>query len=302
MREMDARTITLALRGKWHGRYGVAFCPAHANSRTPALTLSGGRDGRLLAHCKAGCAFEEVAAALRSNGLLGASGGFSTRLSAAETAKRLAEERAEREKRIRQAQQTWAETVPIEGTLGERYLRARAISGPLAPSLRFHPSCWHKSARRFPALVAAVLNDGKFVGVHRTYLAEPGSKAETDPVKAMLGAVSGGAVPLSDGSGALVVAEGIETSLSLRDGLTALSPRVWAALSTSGMAGLQLPSWPGELAVAPDSDAAGRKAAEELARRAWGLGWHVRIIEPPHEGDWNDAAKTNCGFAPEVQP
>lgn len=34
----DAKTITAALGGHWHGGYGAAFCPAHPNIRTPALS------------------------------------------------------------------------------------------------------------------------------------------------------------------------------------------------------------------------------------------------------------------------
>ena len=61
----DARTMTEALRGRWFGSYGLAFCPAHHNDRTPALSLTDGDDGRLLAHCFAGCAFGDVLDALR---------------------------------------------------------------------------------------------------------------------------------------------------------------------------------------------------------------------------------------------
>ena len=42
-------------------------------------------------------------------------------------------------------------------------------------------------------------------------------------------------------AGPLVVAEGIETGLSLADALESHWPRVWAALSASGLAGLRLP-------------------------------------------------------------
>ena len=38
----DARTITAALGVRWHGGYGLAYCPVHKNTRTPALSLSDG--------------------------------------------------------------------------------------------------------------------------------------------------------------------------------------------------------------------------------------------------------------------
>jgi hypothetical protein len=139
-------------------------------------------------------------------------------------------------------------------------------------------------------LVAAVSIGQKVVGVHRTYLAEPGAKAFGKESKMMLGRCAGGAVRLSGGPGPLVVAEGIETGLSLLSGLQDASPRVWAALSTSGMAGLILPQHPGELVLAPDGDAAGREAANKLAAHATSAGWRVRIMRCPDGSDWNDVS------------
>ena len=104
----------------------------------------------------------------------------------------------------------------------------------------------------------------------------------------MLGRCAGGAVRLSGGPGPLVVAEGIETGLSLLSGLQDASPRVWAALSTSGMVGLVLPRDSGELVLAPDGDAPGREAVIKLADRASAAGWHVRIMKCPDGRDWND--------------
>jgi hypothetical protein len=249
----------------------------------------------LLAVCAAGCDFRDVASALRGLGLLEGAGRTFASDPAAE-AQRRTDEGREREKRIGQARRLWAEAEPIVGTLGERYLRARGICGPLPPSLRFHADTWHgPTARRYPAILAAVTLEtvAEPVAVHRTYLAEPGRKADLgDEAKLSLGPVGGGAVRLSRGAGPLVVAEGIETALSLADALADLSPRVWAALSTSGVAGLVLASTPGDLALAPDGDKAGREAAKALARRAHAAGWRVRILPPPGDGrDWNDAVR-----------
>jgi hypothetical protein len=289
---VNAREIVRALNGRWLRGYGVCRCPAH-DDRAPSLSVRDGRDGRLLAKCHAGCEFTDVLAAFRGLGLIEGLGS-SYRPDPAEAARRRAEEQALLAKPTRQAKAVWAETEPISGTLAEAYLRGRAIVSPLPPTLRFHPSCWHQSAHPFPALVAAVqLGDDidGIVAVHRTYLAEPDRKAGVEPVKAMLGPVAGGAVRLSAGCGPLVVAEGIETALSLLDGLARLSPRVWAALSAGGISGLVLPKQPGELAIAPDPDPTGMKAAEALTDRARSLGWRVRIMRPPNQGDWNDAAK-----------
>ncbi len=281
----DARTITAALGG----RAGLAYCPAHPNTRTPALSLKDGDDGKLLVHCFAGCSGVDVLAALRSLGLLEGRSDWKPDPQKAEQ-HRLEREAKER-RRIDQARRCWAEAGPIAGTLAERYLWARGINCDLPPTLRFHFNCWHgPSATKVPAMVAAVSVGRKVVGVHRTYLAEPGVKAFGNESKMMLGRCAGGAVRLSGGPGPLVVAEGVETGLSLLLGLQDASPRVWAALSTSGMAKLILPPDPGELVLAPDGDAAGRKAALMLADRATTAGWWVRIMDCPDGADWNDIA------------
>lgn len=285
----DAHTITLALRGRWHGRYGLAFCPAHANTRIPALRLADGEDGRLLALCSAGCDFREVATALRGVGLLGH--GATVAPDPAAMAARRAAEAAERARATARALKAWAQTIPALATPVERYLRARAIDGSIPPTLRFAANAWHMTAKRAPAMVAAVMLGTEITAIHRTYLRADGlGKAELIPAKAMLGPCKGAAVRLSDGPGPLVVAEGVETALSLLGGLCAPGARVWAALSTSGVAGLRLPGQPGELIVAPDGDAPGRAAAHALAMRAHGLGWTVRIMQAPPGRDWNDLA------------
>ncbi len=283
----DAHTLTAALGGHWHGSYGLAFCPAHPNTRTPALSLTDGSDGKLLVHCFAGCTGSDVLAALRARGLLA---GYSDwKPDPREMERRKANDEAEHRRRIELARRCWSEAGSISGTLAERYLRARRITCDLPPTLRFHPHCWHgPTSTKVPALVAAVGVGRKITGVHRTYLAEPGAKAFGKESKLMLGRCAGGAVRLSGGPGPLVVAEGIETGLSLLSGLQDASPRVWAALSTSGMAGLVLPPDPGELVLAPDGDAPGREAANKLAARATTKGWRVRIMRCPDDSDWND--------------
>lgn len=282
----DARTITTALGGKWFGGYGLAFCPAHDNTRTPALSLADGREG-LLARCHAGCDFPSIVAALRGQGLV-AGGGAYVAPDPAAVAKRRAAERADAEKRAVQARTLWRNAQPIEGTLAEAYLRGRGITCDLPKTLRFAPSCWHASAQRIPAMVALVEGADAFA-VHRTYLRADGSgKADADPPKAMLGAVLGGAVRLAHGPGPLVVAEGIETALSLASGLLRAPASIWAALSAPGVGGLRIPSDPGRLTVAPDGDTAGRQAAHKLAERAHGLGWRVSLLPAPEGRDWND--------------
>ncbi|TFG86302.1 MAG: hypothetical protein E4H18_04515, partial [Hyphomicrobiales bacterium] len=98
-------------------------------------------------------------------------------------------------------------------------------------------------------------------------------------------------VTLSGGPGPLLAAEGVETALALLTGLQDRQPRIWASLSTSGMAALILPPDPGELVLAPDGDQPGRDAAKKLAQRAIRAGWRVRVMAIQDGRDWNDAAQ-----------
>jgi hypothetical protein len=283
----DARDLTHALGGKWYRKYGAAPCPVCQPERSKgqnALTLADGRNGRLVLDCKkSGCAFLDILAAA------GVRTGEYVPPDAATLAQRDAEHKAEAAKRAAQAKQVWTEAQPISGTLAETYLRGRGITCDLGQVLRFHGECWHgPTAKRYPALVAAV-QGASLPAVHRTYLRADGSgKADIDPAKLMLGAVAGGAVRLTEGPGPLVVAEGIETGLSLASGLLRTPATVWAALSTSGIRGLRLPDHPGRLTIAPDGDTAGREAANALAARAHALGWQVSLLPAPDGRDWND--------------
>ena len=285
----DARTLTLALRGKWYGRYGVACCPAHGD-RKPSLSLSDGGNGRLLLHCLAGCAFTEVLDALRGLGLMEGSHTYAPP-SAAEIAQRDAEDRAQAERAEKRALATWREALPIGGTPAEAYLRSRGIDCPLPDTLRFHPECWHPDAQRFPAMVALIEGLPR-AAIHRTFLRpDGGGKAEVEPAKAMQGAAAGGAVRLVQADGPLVVAEGIETALSLASGLIRRPANIWAALSCAGVAALKLPDQRSRLTIAHDGDKAGHDAACKLAQRATSLGWAVSLLPAPVGRDWNDVLR-----------
>src|SRR5690606_25558278 len=127
-------------------------------------------------------------------------------------------------------------------------------------ALRCHPSLayWHEidgkpcNLGEFPAMLATITDHtGRWVGLHRTYLTQRGTKAdvrhpatgESLPAKKMLsitpGACMGAAVRLAADSpdGLLVVAEGIETALAA--GILSDRP-VWACLSANGLKSLRL--------------------------------------------------------------
>lgn len=279
----DAREITMALGGKWYSSYGLAFCPAHHNIDTPALSVGTGREGQLVVRCHAGCEFPAIMSALRDRGLSGPE--------AASHRDYKAEQSAADRKRTLQAQQLARETVPVTGTIAEAYLRGRGITCPMPDMLRFHTSCWHPTGKRLPAMVARVKGSDGYA-VHRTYLKPDGSgKAEVEPAKAMLGNCAGGAVRLIEAEGPLVAAEGIETALSLASGLLTVPATIWAALSTSGLRALRLPATPARLTIAVDGDTPGREAAHMLAERAHKLGWTVSFLQAPEGKDWNDVLR-----------
>lgn len=290
---IDAQNLTKTLGGRWHRHYGVAPCPIcqpEGRKDQVALTLSDGCSG-LLAHCKkGGCDFRDILAAA------GLAASSYRRPDPAIIALRETKRLAEAAKRTRQAEILWQEAQPIRGSVAETYLRGRAITCDLPKTLRFHPACWHgATGRRYPALVALIEGSGAFA-VHRTYLRGDGSaKADVDPAKAMLGAAAGGAVRLTDAPGRLVVCEGIETALSLANGLLRGPATVWAALSTSGLRGLALPEFPARLTIAPDGDEPGRNAGNALAERAQALGWTVSLLAAPEGGDWNDVLRGKAG-------
>ncbi|MCE5972438.1 toprim domain-containing protein [Sinirhodobacter sp. WL0062] len=292
-----AERITRALNGSWYGRYGVARCPAHGDDK-PSLSLAHGADGRLLLRCHAGCEFVSILDALRALGILEGRGAV-PKLDQENITRRMMEERLAARKKACQARQCWVESLPINGTVAEAYLReVRGISCMLPETLRYHPSAWHgATGQRLPALVARIDHAANFA-VHRTYLRADGSgKALVQPEKAMLGPSSGGGVRLANGHEAVAVAEGIETGLSLLCGPLQGSVAVWAALSASGMKALLLPTRPGSLIIATDSDdcGVGRQAGLALADRAHALGWAIRMLPAPEGADWNDVIRDMKG-------
>jgi len=290
----DAKKITAELRGHWFGHYGLAFCPAHDNANTPALSLKNAEDGTLLTYCHAGCTFQHVRDALMQRGLLPLRVGAPQKLCAPsyKTGPTLAQI-AVAARKAKRATTLWRAATPMDSSLTMRYLSERAISCPTPPTLRSLGDCRHPSGKHIPTMIARVDGATTFA-VHRTFLADDGSaKTRLHPAKAMLGSCKGGAVHLSSINihtlgGPLVVTEGIENGLSLLSGLLDTPATVWAALSTSGITSLTLPRLPGHLIIAADCDTAGQQAARKLSIRADRLGWRISYLTPPPGQDWND--------------
>jgi putative DNA primase/helicase len=185
----------------------------------------------------------------------------------------------------------WERSLPAAGSLVETYLRSRGIFCPLPPSLRFLPNHLHKPTETtWPVMLAAVCNvKGELRGVHRTFLAADGSaKASVMPPRMTLGPIGGHTCHLAEAGKELVVAEGIETALSVQ--LTIGLP-AWAALNAGGMVRMNLPPLPlaSFVIVAADADPPGLRAAKAAALRWIGEGRRAEVIVPSRPGaDFND--------------
>jgi len=187
-----------------------------------------------------------------------------------------------------QAMRLWNEAQPIQGSPAQHYLATRGVALPNGAALRYLPDARHPTGARAGCMLALVVDAaGRGQAVHRTYLAPGGTgKAALDPPRATLGPVGGAVVRLSELSGAtrLVVAEGIETSLSA--GLLASAP-AWAALSAGNMARVPVPDTVQEVIIAADNDTGGQgqRAAWEAADAFLTLGKRVRVLMPDLAGD-----------------
>lgn len=281
---MEARSLTHKLGGAWRNDHGQAPCPCcQPERRRDQVGLSIGQAGdKLLLWCfKTGCSFVDIANAAGAD--LG-----QVQIDFDAQAKHEKAQSEYRAAQLAKARSLWDAAKPIFGSKAETYLRARGITCDLPPSLRFMNDIHHGPSMSWCRAMIADVSAG---GVHRTYFDKSGNRLIKN-AKMMLGPCASGAVRLSEADGPLVVVEGIETGLSLLSGLLKGPASVWAALSTSGMAGLALPPSPGKLTIATDGDAPGKAAGVKLASRANALGWDVSLLPAPDGHDWNDVL---CG-------
>jgi len=193
------------------------------------------------------------------------------------------------------ARRLWAMGRPISGTLADRYLAGRGLTGLDVPCLRFHPRCFYwredhpptEPPETWPALLAKVTDhDGQFTGLHRTWL-DPATadKAPVSPPRKAMGNLLGHGVRIGKTESVLAAGEGLETMLTLHLALPDLP--VVAALSANHLAALQLSRTLQRLYIAIDTDLAGLSAAHQLAHRAKGDGIDT-IRLTPRLGDFND--------------
>lgn len=280
---MTPNDLTKSLKkGKWHGSYGTACCPAH-DDKSPSLSISVGRDGRTLVKCHGGCSQEAVLDALRARGLWSGEASNLRPFAPARPAPVDGNQNGDYALRL------WDESLEAKGTVVETYLGSRGLTLPIPTSIRCHPRLKHPDGGTWPAMVALVTNGvtGQPQGIHRTFLKPDGSgKAPVPRVKMMLGPCAGGVVRLAEPGEWLGVGEGIETCLSV---MQEAELPVWAALSTSGIKSLELPDTVKNVTIIADADEAGERAAIEAGLR-WKAAGIAAMIARPLDGyaDMND--------------
>lgn len=175
-----------------------------------------------------------------------------------------------REKARREANAIWKGATPIIGVAPEHggvapYLRIRGIGGgsidfgnpdwaaELKLPIRYQPkrAYWNDGQvlHSGPAMIAAIqLPDGRFAGVHQTWLdfGQPKGKLvllDADgkdlPAKKVLGVKKGCAIRLftPDGARRLVMGEGIETTLTAVAHARQADTAYWAGVDLGNMAG-----------------------------------------------------------------
>jgi hypothetical protein len=244
----DAAEVALALGGepRREGNSWRALCPVHNGH---SLILTNARDGTLLWNCKAGCGQDEIKQELMDRGLYQKEIPWHRPYP-------IQVEPSDPDK-LEYAHKLWRESEPIDGTLAERYLRARGYNGKLnRRSLRFHPDLWHKPSReRWPALVAKVIHSDteEFLGIHRTWLERyrPKKAPLGEQTKMALGRIKGGVVPLGNVSDKLLLAEGIETALCASE--LARLP-AWAILGSWNYEFVEIPFEVQTVIIAADHD------------------------------------------------
>ncbi|MEH3159824.1 MAG: CHC2 zinc finger domain-containing protein [Sphingomonas taxi] len=202
------------------------------------------------------------------------------------------------------AQRIVNESVPIEGTPAEAYLRSRGITMALPHTLRFtrlapplikgNGVLAANGPGLLPALVAIVTDmGGQLVGLQRTYLTEDGRKAaveETESdrkpkVKYSLGNVIGGSIQLGPPVASIIVTEGLEDGLTLAQ---ALGRSVWVAAGTAMMPQMTFAPVTRAVVIGADGDDAGAAAATKAAEAFATSGLVTRIMKPiPPFKDFN---------------
>lgn len=276
----------------------VGLCPFHVEN-TPSFRVNDtkglyhcfgcGASGDLIDYVQAseGMSFRDAVAWLGNGDALAT-------VDPGERQQRARIERADRSAAVLAAQAQWHEARSVVGTPAARYLASRGIVGPMPPTIKFgRVPLWRDKktgadGRPFPALIAACQNAaGKIVGVQRVYLTEDGHKARMANPKYSLGQVRGCTVRLGPPAREIILCEGPEDGLTLRQRHPQAS--VWVSLGTGALPFVELPPTIEAVTIAGDNNVAGRAAVAAGIAAFTAQGRTVSAIYPdPRFKDWND--------------
>ncbi|MEQ7155105.1 DUF7146 domain-containing protein [Brevundimonas aurifodinae] len=184
------------------------------------------------------------------------------------------------------ARRLFAMSKTILGTSVETYLHGRGITDLHGTaSLRFHPRCYYRPdetapTQTWPAMIASVSDlKGEQTGAHRTWLSPDGrGKAPIETPRRAMGELLGHAVRFGAIDEIMAAGEGIETVLSLRQGLPGLP--MAAALSAAHLAAIAFPEPLRRLYIVRDNDPAGDAARDVLIARAQAVGIEALVLSP----------------------
>lgn len=196
----ETLSIVKRLGGAWSGRHAMVCCPAHED-RTPSLSIRQGRNS-ILVHCFAGCDGADVMRGIRQ--VLGYS---------VQDQRAMPEPANDREPPFRRL---WTEAQPVEGTLGERYLRDVRGIRFVPTDVRFHACCpmGRGSAARFlPAMLVGVFQRERLIAIQRLFL---DSETAVRTHRMMLGNSRGGTWPARFSGGIMRISEGFESACAYR--------------------------------------------------------------------------------------
>lgn len=274
----------------------VGLCPFH-DEKTPSFRVN---DTKGLFHCFGCGASGDIIDYVRwrqglefVDALHWLEGDTTTTVDAPERARRQHADDLARGEAIEAAQAQWAGARSIRGTPAELYLRSRGITGPPPPSIRFgRVPLWRgqdgAASPRFPALIASCEDvEGRVVGVQRIFLTRDGHKAAMKNPKLSLGQVRGCALRLGPVAREIILCEGPEDGLTLRQRHPGAS--VWVSLGTGNLPFVELPDAVESVIIAADNNAAGYAAAEVAGDAFARQGRRVAVRFPdPVYKDWND--------------
>lgn len=211
---------------------------------------------------------------------------------------------------LKKLEKIWRETRLADGRV-RRYLKFRGLSIEPPQTLRLHPALpyyeWDKEQEKailrgnFPAIVSKYVTvDNRLTGLDYIYLSKDGDgKAPVETPKKnskkCVSSMAGSFIRLyavNNLSKRLVLCEGVETALAVRQSLPKLNLMncpVWATGGTSGLRNIDLPESVEEVIIAVDKDrpdvkrgkvlGAGEEASLDLADRLVDKGIHVTLMK-----------------------